>query len=358
MRKHFNIPIFIPHLGCPFDCIFCDQKKIAGFKGAPKADEIRAIVEEHLATIPADAEVEVAFFGGNFTAVDRDLQESYLKEVLPYIKAGRVSAVRISTRPDCIDAEILEFLKSYQVKTIELGVQSLHDEVLKASRRGYRACDVFKACHLIKEYKLKLGIQLMIGLPEDDYSRSMESARLTVMIKPDMVRIYPTLVIAGTSLEKMLIKGEYKPLTLKEAVKTAADMFLLFNRYDIEVIRMGLQPSEELRSEGVVAAGPFHPAFGELVEQEIFRRQGEMLIKDRADFKGEQKVTFFVNSRDVSKMVGNKKSNIRFFEKKYGLSNVKVKAFPFLKANALGIGDDEKPHKVLSRQEFLQRLQE
>lgn len=356
MRKHFNIPIFIPHLGCPFDCIFCDQKKIASAQGAPEAGSIKGIIEEHLATIPEGSDVEVAFFGGNFTAVRREWQEAYLREVFPYIEAGRISAVRISTRPDCIDEEILSFLKLWRVKVIELGVQSLHDEVLKASRRGYTAGDVFKACHLIKEHGFRLGIQLMVGLPGDNYRYSLMTAHLAAGLKPDMVRIYPALVISGTALEKMLVRGEYEPLSLKEAVRTVTDMFLVFASHGIKVIRMGLQPSEELRGEGVVAAGPFHPAFGELVKQEVFLRQSEMLIADAGDLKNSDEITFFVNGREVSKLVGNKKANINYLKEKYGFKDIKVKSSLFMAEGALGIGKDEKLYKILRFEDFLKRL--
>ncbi|SHH01645.1 Radical SAM superfamily protein [Thermosyntropha lipolytica DSM 11003] len=356
MGKHFNIPIFIPHLGCPFNCIFCDQKKIASPQGVPEVKDIKDIIEEHLATIPEEAEVEVAFFGGNFTAIRRERQEAYLRQVFPYIEAGRITGIRISTRPDYIDEEILLFLKSWQVKVIELGVQSLHDEVLKASHRGYRAGDVFKACHLIKGHGFMLGIQLMVGLPADSHLRSLESAHLAASLKPDMVRIYPTLVISGTALEEMFVKGEYKPWSLEEAVKTATDMFLLFASQAIPVIRMGLQPSEELRSEGVVVAGPFHPAFGELVKGEVFLRQSELLLAATPDLQKEEEITFFVHPRDVSKMTGNQKKNIRYLKAKYGFRAVKVKAYSGLNEGALGIGQGEKLYKVWEREDFLKRL--
>ncbi|MBO8159438.1 radical SAM protein [Thermosyntropha sp.] len=357
MRRHVNIPVFVPHLGCPFNCIFCNQKKIAAPNGVVSPEEVSRIIDEHLATVSDDAVVEVAFFGGSFTAIEQELQEAYLARVAPYIEKGRVKSIRISTRPDFINHEILSFLKFWHVETIELGVQSLYDEVLKASCRGYRVCDVFKACHLIKEYGFKLGIQLMIGLPEDTYERSQGSACIAAQLKPDMVRIYPTLVISGTRLEKMLISGEYQPLALEKAVAISADMFLIFNYYDIEVIRMGLQPSEELRSEGVVRAGPFHPAFGELVEQEVFRRQGEKLLSEGLNLSYKGEVVFLVNPRDVSKMVGYKRENIDFYRKELGIK-VKVKPCPLIDPDDIGMSfDGERIDKILSRTSFLQDVQ-
>ncbi|NLB87755.1 MAG: radical SAM protein, partial [Syntrophomonadaceae bacterium] len=266
-------------MGCPFDCIFCNQKKISSTISAPGPADIKEIVDKHLNTIPSDSHIEIAFFGGSFTAIDKELQIEYLAAVQPYLKNGQVDSIRLSTRPDFIDSHILELLSEYGVKTIELGVQSLNDEVLKKSCRVYNVDDVFKASHLIKSFDIKLGIQLMIGLPGDKYEYDMDTAKKTISLKPDMVRIYPTLVIKDTALEVLYEKGWYSPLSLDEAVNTTKEMYLYFIANDIDVIRMGLYPSEELRSSDTVVAGPFHPAFGELVEQEVFYDQVNYLLK-------------------------------------------------------------------------------
>jgi histone acetyltransferase (RNA polymerase elongator complex component) len=257
--RHYNIPIFIPHLGCPFDCIYCDQKKIAAQVGVPAIGEVKETIDVHLSTIPADAEVEVAFFGGSFTAVDKGLQAQYLEAVQDYIKDGRVAGIRLSTRPDFINQDILDFLAFYGVKTIELGVQSMDDGVLQASARSYTSADVIKSSRLIRQRQFDLGVQLMIGLPGDNRQLDIETTRRVIDLHPRQVRIYPTLVISGTHLQTMLDRGDYRPLSLQEAIDTCKEMSLMFQAHHIRVIRMGLYPGEGLRSPGVVAAGPFHP---------------------------------------------------------------------------------------------------
>jgi len=355
--KHYNIPVFIPHLGCPFKCIFCNQKKIVSQEKIPDADDVVNIVENHLHTIPVNAkEVEIAFFGGNFTAIERELQENYLSLVNPYIKKGKVNSIRISTRPDCIDRQVLTFLEKWGVKTVELGVQSLSDEVLKTSKRGYEVEDVFKACHLIKEQGFKLGIQLMPGLPGDDYSLAIETTQEVISLQPDMVRIYPTLVITDAYLEKMFQKGCYTPLTLQEAVSLCKDMLLKFQKEGINVIRIGLQPSEDLQSPGTVIAGPYHPSFGELVEQEIFRDQAMKIIENFFATNGPQKkLRIFVHEKDISKMTGNKKSNIVYLQNVFGLDNIYLKTSTGVERDWVGVGESTttRPHVTMSRMDFI-----
>ncbi len=327
MKKHINIPIFIPHLGCPFDCIFCNQKKIAATLNPPNPDAIGEIIDDYLQTIPNEGcEVEVAFFGGSFTAINKDVQVKYLQAVQPYIKGGQVKSVRISTRPDFITPNILETLQKYKVRTIELGVQSLNDEVLKRSCRGYKADDVFKASYLIKEYNIKLGVQLMVGLPGDTREIAVDTAKKAVTLQPDMVRIYPTLVIKDTFLADMYGAGKYQPLELDAAVNITKEMYLHFRENNIPVIRMGLHPSEELQTGEAIIAGPFHPAFGELVEQEVFYDQAKSMIEElEGDF---DKIIIYVHPRDISKMVGNKRRNLVRLKEEFSLVDVIVKTQP------------------------------
>lgn len=356
MKKHFNIPVFIPHLGCPFDCIFCNQKKISSTISAPKPADINDIVDKHLDTIPKDSHIEIAFFGGSFTAINKDLQIEYLKAVQPYLRSKRVNSIRLSTRPDFIDPITLEYLSEYGVKTIELGVQSLNDEVLKKSCRAYKVDDVFKASHLIKSFNLKLGIQLMVGLPGDKYEYDIETAQKTISLRPDMVRIYPTLVIKDTTLEVLYEKGLYRPLPLDEAITTTKEMYLNFIANHINVIRMGLYPSEDLRSSDTVIAGPFHPAFGELVEQKVFYDQVQFLIESVKDEINLDKLFIFVNPRDISKMVGNKRKNTSKLKNDWQLEEVVVKGFNLLNQNSIGISkDSNKPSYVLTLDEYLRR---
>lgn len=357
MKQHFNIPIFMPHLGCPFDCIYCNQKRISSTMNAPNPEDIKEIVDKHLATIPHDSHIEIAFFGGSFTAIAKELQIEYLEAVQPYLRNDQVNSIRLSTRPDFIDPQTLDLLRGYGVKTIELGVQSLNDEVLKKSCRDYGIDDVFKASHLIKSFGIKLGIQLMIGLPGDKYEYDIETTQKTISIRPNMVRIYPTLVIKDTALESLYKKGLYSPLSLDEAVSTTKVMYLFFTANDINVIRMGLYPSEELRSSDTVVAGPFHPAFGELVEQEVFYDQISYLLE--LAIKEESMGNFlfvYVNPKDMSKMIGNKKRNIMRLKDKYHLAEVVVKGWDMLDRNTIAISreDSYKPTYVLTLEEYLQ----
>lgn len=357
MKQHYNIPVFIPHLGCPFQCIFCNQNKIASNQGIPNRTDLITTIDEHLSTIRTSGEnIELAFFGGSFTAIDRKLQEEYLSIVKPYLKNRQIASIRISTRPDYIDGETLDFLASYGVKTIELGVQSFSDEVLKASGRGYSCGDVLKASHLIKSSGFKLGIQLMIGLPGDNHALDMESTRQAITLAPDMVRIYPTLVIAETPLEILFEKNKYLPLSLSKAIITCKEMFLQFQQHDIAVIRMGLHPGEELLSPGTIIAGPFHPAFGELVEQEVFKEQSYMLIrKYKEKIKSDSDLTLLVHEKDISKTIGHQKNNLLYLKRHFQRIDIKVKAYPAYERDTVGlaVGIESEPLFTLNRKEFI-----
>lgn len=301
--KHYNIPIFINHVGCPNSCVFCSQQKINGVETDIAPEEVKSIIDEYLGYLPKDSEIEVAFFGGTFTGISFELQGKYLEVVKPYIESGAVKGIRLSTRPDSIDERILTQLKRYGVTAIELGVQSLDQKVLDLTERNYPVSAVEQAVKKIKEYGIAVGIQLMIGLPGSDENKDYESAELALAMKPDMVRIYPTLVLSGTKMETMFREGKYLPLSLESAVKIAKRVYALFVLNRVNVIRVGLQPSEDLREEGVIVAGPFHAAFRELVESEIYygflreilRSEGELEIR--------------CNERNVSKIIGNRGIN-------------------------------------------------
>lgn len=352
--KHVNIPIFIPHLGCPYQCIYCNQRKIASAV-VPKPSELKNIISQHLDTISPDTEVEVAFFGGNFTDIEPQLQEDYLREVEPFLASGRVKGIRLSTRPDSINEETLQHLKDRQVTTIELGVQSFSDEVLKASSRDYTAEVVFKNSNLIKQWGFKLGIQLMVGLPGDSYRFDIDSIMATIAIHPAMVRIYPTLVIADTVLETRYYQKDYTPLTLSEATVVCREMLLLLDEQKIPVIRMGLYPGDDLQADGVIVAGPFHPAFGELVQQSIFLQQAGLAVGHLwSQFGSQPELDIFVNPRDLSKMIGLKRQNISSLERQMNLQHVSVKSEPGIGRNDVGVGRSERSIEwVLSREAFL-----
>ena len=301
--KHYNIPIFISHFGCPNSCVFCNQKKINGSETDVTMEDLRNTIEMYLETLPKNSKKEVAFFGGTFTGISMGLQKEYLETAYEYIKKGEIDGIRLSTRPDCINYEIVEQLKKYGVTTVELGVQSLDEEVLIATERYYPVRVVEEACKILKEYGIKLGIQLMVGLPKSTFDSDYETAKKVLEMKPDMVRIYPTLVIKNTKMEQMFYQKEYIPLSLEEAIERTKKIMALLESNGINIIRVGLQPSEDLREDGVVLGGPFHPAFRELVETEIYHNFFKKIIEK------EKELNIIANEKSISKLVGIKKAN-------------------------------------------------
>lgn len=289
--RHYTIPIFIPQKGCPFECVFCNQKKISGEDKPPSSEEIKKIIELHLTTIPkTNTFIEAGFFGGSFTGLPLKEQESYLKEVLPYIKENSIQGIRLSTRPDYINKEILDFLKAFDVNTIELGAQSFDDEVLFLSGRGHTSKQTVLASLMVKEAGFKLGLQMMIGLPGDSFEKAFFTARKIAELKADCVRIYPALVIRGTKLEEIYKQGLYHPLTMDEAVGWSKEIYKIFEESFIPVIRMGLHPSEGLLGGRELVAGPFHQSFRELVLTELWRNS----LSSLAEKKSDNKITIFV----------------------------------------------------------------
>ncbi len=327
MAAHVTIPIFVPHKGCPFDCIYCNQKKISGRLIEPGVAEMDEIIQRHLSTIEEGTEVEIGFFGGSFTGIDRDYQFLLLDTAYKYVKAGRVGSIRLSTRPDLVDENVICYLKSYGVRTVELGVQSMDDEVLRKSLRGHTAEDVYRASRLIKEGRMGLGIQTMLGLPGDSREKSLATAEKVAGIGPDEVRIYPTLVIKDTALEAMYRQNRYTPLTLEEAVDICSELLELYRKHNIKVIRMGLQPTETISEGGDVVAGPFHPAFGQLVESRLMLKKIDSVLQKTGSAPGR---SLFITTpeKNISNIVGQKRSNIEYLKKKYSFSKVVVKVGP------------------------------
>lgn len=277
LLRHFTIPVFIPMEACPFRCIYCDQEKISGKTKIPAASDVVAIIQQHLKTIPAEnSVVEVGFFGGTFTGLKMEIQEQYLAAVRPFIHEGKIHSIRLSTRPDFLDQPNIDLLKKFHVTTIELGAQSMDDEVLKLSGRGHTSADVASAATLITANGLRLGLQMMVGLPGDSLDKSMFTAKRFIQLGASDVRIYPTLVIKGTHLEKLFLAGKYIPLTLEEAVSSVAAVLEIFEQNNVNVIRVGLHPSEGILTGDSLVAGPFHVSFRELVNTEIW---GKLLMK-------------------------------------------------------------------------------
>jgi histone acetyltransferase (RNA polymerase elongator complex component) len=304
--KHFTIPIFIPQLACPFQCVYCNQRNISGCQSKPSEEEIIKIIEQHLSTIPsANSHIEIGFFGGNFTGIPISEQENYLKLIQPYIEKGKVKGIRLSTRPDYINENVLQLLKTYHVSTIELGAQSMDDEVLQLSGRGHNAEEIVRASNLIKANSFSLGLQMMLGLPGDTLDKSIATAKKIVALKADNTRIYPTLVIKDTELEIEYKEKKYSPLSLEQAVEWAKEAYRIVEEANINVLRMGLHPSEGLISGESLIAGPFHVSFGELVMTALWKDVlGELLHNEKKD-----EINIYVSPAQMNYAIGYNASN-------------------------------------------------
>ena len=333
MKKQYIIPIFVPHLGCPNDCIFCNQKSISGQKSNMTKEKAKEIIENYLKSIDKEnAQIEIVFFGGSFTAIEEERQEELLQVASEFVKSGQVSSIRVSTRPDAIDKNILKRLKKYKVKTIELGVQSSNNYILKRINRGHTFEDVKRAAKLIRWNGFRLGVQMMVGLPESTTIDEINTAKELIKLKPKMVRIYPVLVIKNTPLEKELEKGTYKPLTVVQAVEVCKEIVRLFHDKNIDIIRIGLQPTDEISEPGSekseVVAGPYHPAFRQLVESAMWYDAIVGKIK-RLNVKVKE-VEVTVNPVDANNVIGHKKENVKNLKELYDV-NLVLKQDPKMK---------------------------
>ncbi len=316
------IPFFIPHSGCPHRCVFCNQKNITGRNTPVETSSISGTIAEYLGTDRSDRPAWIAFYGGSFTALPQNIQKEYLEAARPFIRSGRVAGIRLSTRPDCISKKILAVLAEYNADTIELGVQSMDDQVLAQSGRGHRASDTVHAVELLRESGFRFGLQLMPGLPGDTPSKFAGTVGKAVSLRPAFVRIYPTLVIKDTPLEQLYKTNRYAPLPFDDAVSLCKDALLRFEEAGIEVIRIGLQPTEELERPGTILAGPYHPAFRQVVESAIMlERMKALLMGVKLSGTG---VTFLVHPRDLSAAIGQKRSNTESLKKELGLKDVHV----------------------------------
>lgn len=304
MSLHANISVFVPHIGCPNRCSFCNQNHITGECEAPTAKTVDDAVRDALNSPKFDSvNTELAFFGGSFTAIDRDYRLELLNAAYKYVQNGTIRGIRISTRPDAISEEIIEELKNYGVTAIELGAQSMVDEVLTLNRRGHTAEDVKKASELIKESGLQLGLQMMTGLLGDTDAGALYTAKSIADLSPDTVRIYPTIVLKNTYLEKAFIDGMYKPQTVDAAANLCAELLTFFESKGINVIRVGLHSIDN----DAFVAGPWHAAFGEIVKSKIYL---EVILTAFVD-KPKGNYVVFVNPSEISKATGQKKANIK-----------------------------------------------
>ena len=311
--KHSNISVFVPHVGCPHKCSFCDQRTISGAQSLPRGRDVREVCEQALREVRSPGNTEIAFFGGSFTAIPRDYMLELLEAAKEYVGEGKFMGIRCSTRPDCISAEVLELLKGFGVTAIELGAQSMKVEVLEANERGHTAQDVVNAGRLIREHGFELGLQMMTGLYKSSLEDDMDTARRIADLAPDTVRIYPVAVLRGTRLGQLYLSGEYAPVPFDEMVEVCADIMKLFTDRGIRVIKCGLHASEFVEQDMV--AGYYHPAFRELCEAAIYRSIIlDAIEKELPDCRG--KVTAEVSSRCISKAVGQKRANIEFFRER------------------------------------------
>lgn len=319
-KSHSNIPIFVPHQGCPHTCVFCNQKRISGVDAAVAPQQVSGIIDAYLDTLKAE-EIEVAFFGGSFTGIPESEMVAFLKEVQPYLANGRIRGIRVSTRPDYINQATLEILKNYGVTVIELGVQSLDAEVLENSKRGHTIGDVYNASALIQSNGFTLGIQTMLGLPGDTFEKSRQTALDVISLAPSMIRIYPAVVLRNTELEELYLNKAYLPLTVDEAVTWCAELVPLYRQADIAVIRTGLHNTDVLQES--IVAGPFHPAFGELVEARIQYDKIVAFILDKG-LQHARDIRIHCAKGQLSKTIGQRRCNIEALKAAFGFLNVEV----------------------------------
>ena len=332
--KRRIIPIFVPHEGCGYSCVYCDQHTVSGVTGQTETENVKGLIQtvisesvrlkdnklENDSINDVYQPVEIAFYGGSFTAISVTRQNELLEAVSPLLSLNPLCSIRVSTRPDCIDDQIIERLRNQGVKTIEIGAQSMCHDVLSASRRGHTALDVETAAARIKEAGLELILQMMTGLPCDTAEKSIYTAKRLIGLKPDGVRIYPTVILKDTKLHEMWKLGQYKEHTTDEAVALCAVIVPLFEAAGIPVIRLGLNPSEVLTS-GQAAAGAYHPAFGELVYSRIYYELAAGLLKDVPPGCD---IELVVAKGNISKMTGNRRHNIKKLMKTFSLRSLKV----------------------------------
>ena len=325
------IPVFVPHWGCPHACVFCNQRSITGQRKPASAADVQQAIESAAAFLPKGEKRQLAFYGGSFTAIPAEEQEALLGAAQPYLKSGLLSSIRLSTRPDAIDPETLARLKRCGVETVELGAQSMDEEVLRLAGRGHRAEDVERASRMIREAGLSLVLQMMTGLPGDTPEKDLETAKRIIALEPDGVRIYPTVIVRGTALYELWRAGQYREHTVEDAVAVCARLLPLFETAGIEVLRVGLNPTEEL-SGGEAAAGAYHPALGELVRSRIYRNRAEELL---AGIAPGSRVTLTVGRGKTSQMTGQHRQNLDWLRERFDLAEIRVRENPALEGETV-----------------------
>ncbi len=314
------LPVFVPHVGCPHACVFCNQNRITGADHPADADMVREILLKAAALPRNGVKRQLAFYGGSFTAIPVSSQLCLLEAAKNGLDAGVIDGVRISTRPDAIDADVLTRLRAYGVDTIELGAQSMDDEVLRVSGRGHSAEDVKRASVQVKDAGFTLILQMMTGLPGDTPGRCVETARRLIGLKPDGVRIYPTVIVKDTALYKLWQSGQYREHTVEDAVSICARLVPMFEAARIPIIRLGLNPTEEL-SAGAAAAGAFHPALGELVKSRILLDQARKLL---SGVRPGSRVVLGIGASRLSQLIGQKRTNLQTLCREFSLAELEL----------------------------------
>ena len=336
MARNSIIPVFVPHLGCPNNCVFCNQNRISGELEPATAETVKNAIEKAAALTPRESKRQLAFYGGSFTAIPACMQEELFEAARPYLEDGTVDSIRLSTRPDAIDGYTLDRLKKYGVTTVELGAQSMDDEVLMLSGRGHTAVDVENASRMVKAAGFKLILQMMTGLPGDSEESTVKTAERIIALKPYGVRIYPTVIVKDTELYDMWKAEKYPEHTVEEAVQRCSRIVPMFEAAGIPVIRMGLNPTEDL-SGGDAAGGAYHPALGELVYSRIMRNEAEKIL---CGIKEGSSAVLGVNSADISKAIGQHRENVKYLTEKYRLKNLKFTEYDVPKSKIIVISLD------------------
>jgi histone acetyltransferase (RNA polymerase elongator complex component) len=339
-HRPFIVPVFIPHAGCPHRCIFCNQELVSG---SPEMDPgsgngFSSVGEFLRFRGRRQGPAEIAFFGGNFLGLPVDQVQCLLAIASEWVHRGELDGIRFSTRPDSVDSRALDLIDGFPITCVELGVQSMHDGVLRRSGRGHTAADTTTAVQRLRARGHKVGLQLMVGLPEDDEVRLLETGQRIAALIPDFVRIYPTLVLLGSVLAKWFREGRYRPLSLDEAVDLSMKLYLFFRQRGIPVIRTGLQPSEELASGRSVIAGPYHPAFGHLVQSACYLEAVRGALRRRPVWTGA--IDLRVHPSNISRMRGQGNANCAMLQKEFGFSGVRVVADSGLQDDLIMLPDD------------------
>ena len=317
--RHINIPIFIPHLGCPNQCIFCNQRHISGTVNFDE-NEVENNIKNVLSTVKQDDECEIAFFGGSFTGIDRELMIRLLNIAQKYVNSGDVIGIRMSTRPDYINEEIVNILKGYKITFVELGIQSMNDNVLLFLKRGHTSDDTVKAANMLKKAGIPFVGQMMIGLPTATKNDEIECARRICELGASSSRIYPTLVFCNTELEELTSSSKYTPLSVDDAVRRSADALHVFVKNNVDCIRIGLCESDNLHSDTSFVVGPNHPSIGEMVKSALYLK---LIEENLTEYKAES-IKIYCPKGATSQIIGNRAKNKNYLKEKYGFKKIQV----------------------------------